>query len=229
MRSVVLCYHAVSPTWRHRLSLAPDLLLQQVRTLRRFAHVHVTFDDAFRSIESVIPELLRIEVPVTIFVCSGYADRGGAPLVISELETEDAEDLEGLRTMAWDQLRTLSAEGVTIGSHGVSHAHLPSLDDGDLTRELEEAKQRIGDEIGQAPSGFAYPFGEHDERVRAGVRAAGYERGFALRCLPGDPYATPRVDLYTRHSPFGALVRAAPQLLLRKQHSRPATDLPKDP
>jgi peptidoglycan/xylan/chitin deacetylase (PgdA/CDA1 family) len=196
----VVCYHAVSPTWEHRLSITPDLLVRQVRLLKRFRPVRASFDDAFRSAASVFPELERMGVPVKIFVCTKYA-RDGAPLSIPELAGDDPQQLA---TMTWDELR-----GVDVGSHGVTHAHLTQLSDGELERELVDSKQQIEDELGRACPDFAYPYGEHDERVRAGVRAAGYERAYGLTPDGSDPYALRRVDLYRRHTPVRALLRLA--------------------
>jgi peptidoglycan/xylan/chitin deacetylase (PgdA/CDA1 family) len=190
--------------------MPPDQLLRQVRTVRRWARVHVTFDDAFRSVVSVIPQLLQLGVPVTIFVCSGYADRGGAALLVSELETDDPEDREELRTMSWDDLSALARDGVEVGSHTISHAHLTGLGDSDLACELEESKRRIEDELGCPCPLFAYPYGELDRRVRAAVRAVGYERAFALWSPRGDRFASPRVDLYRRDSLWRTLAKTAP-------------------
>jgi peptidoglycan/xylan/chitin deacetylase (PgdA/CDA1 family) len=184
--------------------------------------VHVTFDDAFRSIDSVLPPLGDLGVPVTVFICSGYADRGGAPLLVPELESDDRDDLEGLLTMSWDDLRRLGASGVVLGSHTVTHAHLTQLGDAELGRELSESKQRIEDELARPCRLLAYPYGEHDERVRTAARNAGYERAFGLREPRGDPFALPRVDLYRRHTALRTLVRVANFSL-----SRPPTDLPK--
>jgi hypothetical protein len=119
-RSLVLCYHAVSPTWEHRLAIKPDLLLRQVRALSRFRPVRTTFDDAFRSAPSVFPALELLGVPIQIFVCTSYA-RTGAPLTLPELAGDDPEQLA---TMDWDALLEHADRGVAIGSHAVSHAHL---------------------------------------------------------------------------------------------------------
>jgi peptidoglycan/xylan/chitin deacetylase (PgdA/CDA1 family) len=200
VRDAVLCYHAVSPTWEHRLSIAPDLLLRQVRLLKRFRRLRASFDDAFRSAATVFPELQRMGVPVQVFVCTGYA-RDGAPLQISELAGDDPQQLA---TMTWDELR-----GLEIGSHGVTHAHLTLLSDEELRRELLDSKQQIEDELGRACLDFAYPYGEHDDRVRAAVRAAGYERAYGLVDDGRDSFALRRVDLYRRHTPFRSLLRLA--------------------
>jgi peptidoglycan/xylan/chitin deacetylase (PgdA/CDA1 family) len=196
VRPLVLCYHAVSPTWEHRLSIHPDLLLRQVRVLSRFRQVHVTFDDAFRSAGTVFPDLERLGLPVQIFVCTKYA-LVGAPLTIPELAGDDPEQLA---TMNWDELREQAARGVAIGSHAVSHPHLTTLSEDDLRRELNESKEEIEDRLGRPCEDLAYPYGEHDQRVRAAARAAGYRRAYALRGSRSDAYAAPRLDLYRRHT-----------------------------
>jgi peptidoglycan/xylan/chitin deacetylase (PgdA/CDA1 family) len=174
-----------------------------VRLLARFRRIRASFDDAFRSSASVFAALERMGVPVQIFVCSGYAG-DGAPLTIPELAGDDPEQLA---TMRWDELRAYAERGVSIGSHGVAHAHLTRLSDDELRRELTESKQQIEDELRRPCRDLAYPYGEHDERVRAATRAAGYERAFGLRERTRDPFALRRVDLYRRQTPVRALLR----------------------
>ncbi|TML73426.1 MAG: polysaccharide deacetylase family protein [Actinobacteria bacterium] len=206
---LVLCYHAVSDDWPHRLALPADLLLRQVDALRRLRRVHVTFDDAFRSIVDVIPALQERGLPVTIFVCTGFADAGGAPLLIPELASDDDRDVAELATLTWDELRTLASFGVEIASHTVTHARLPAIAGEDLSQELEASKRRLEEELGGPCDRLAYPYGRYDARVRAAARAAGYSEAFALRRLARDRFARPRVDLYRRHTPIRALGRAA--------------------
>jgi len=183
--------------------MSPELLLRQVRVVRRLRRVRATFDDAFRSAATVFPRLQQLGVPVTIFVATGYA-RTGAPLTIPELAGDDANELA---TMTWDELRAHSEHGVEIGSHSVAHAHLTQLAGDELRRELLDSKQEIEDELGLPCPEFAYPYGEHDDRVRAAVRDAGYARAYGLVADRGDPYALRRVDLYRRHGPVGTLLR----------------------
>lgn len=203
VRNAVLCYHLVSPTWEHRLSISPELLLRQVRFLARFCAVRVTFDDGFRSAATVFPELRRLGIPVQLFICSGYA-RDGRPLEIPELHGDDPAEL---RTMTWDEIRAHASDGVDVGAHTVSHPHLPTLEEDDLRRELRDSKAEIEAELGRSCPEFAYPYGEHDARVRAAVRAAGYERAYVLRDRGRDRYALRRTDLYRRHTPVRALLR----------------------
>jgi len=203
-RPLVLCYHAVSPTWDHRLSIHPDLLLRQVRALSRLWQIRASFDDAFCSAATVFPALQELGVAIQIFVCTSYA-REGAPLAIPELAGDDPGQLA---TMTWDELRAHVKTGVEVSSHTSTHAHLTRVSDDELGRELRDSKVEIEDVLGSPCPALAYPYGEHDERVHAAARRAGYERAYALRDGGGDPYALPRVDLYRRHSVARSLVRA---------------------
>ena len=209
MSPLVLCYHAVSPTWEHRLSIHPDLLVRQVRGLLRFRRLRATFDDAFRNAAAVFPSLQGMGVPIEIFVCTGFA-RQGTPLTIPELETDRSEDLAQLATLTWDELRSHADRGVEIGSHTVSHPHLVALSDREVRAELSESKEEIETELRATCNHFAYPYGEHDQRVRSLARAAGYDRAYALRGSRADSYAVPRLDLYRRHTPAQAMLLASP-------------------
>ena len=208
-RPLVLCYHAVSDSWPDELALPPAVLVGQVRRLLEKGArpgnaqdvlagrpvLHVTFDDAYRAIGSVLDDLARLGVPVTIFACSSFAE-DGRPFVVPEL-TERVRGFEDeVRTMAWDDLRAWTSKGVEFGSHTVSHPHLTSLRDSELASELATSKERLEDELGRPCRFLAYPYGEHDAGVRRAARSAGYDGAFALRADGGDLFAIPRVDLY---------------------------------
>ena len=212
-RSLVPCYHAVSDTWEHSLSVRPAAFERQLRFLVRLYRpvtaaeivhargrlLHVTFDDAFRSVDAALPTLERLGVPATVFACTDLADEG-LPLAIPELAAEAAAHPGELSTHPWERLRELTDRGVEIGSHACSHPHLTRLGDDELDRELRESRARLEDEL-QRPCRFlAYPFGDEDGRVRAAARRAGYDAAFAL---PGDvaapdDFAVPRLGIWRR-------------------------------
>ncbi len=104
--------------------------------------------------------------------------------------------------MIWQELRDLAAKGVEIGSHTHSHPHLTELSDAELKRELVDSRKRIEDELGRPCAYLAYPFGEHNARVRAAARSAGYSAAFAQASDMHirDPYAVDRVSIYRRDS-----------------------------
>lgn len=211
-RPLVLCYHAVSEGWNDDLATPSRTLGRQVRWLLRRGYravsadrilsgatrtFHVTFDDAFRNISSALFTLTSLGVPVTVFACTSYA-QDGRPLDIPELRERGAPARHELATMDWNTLRELADRGIEIGSHTVSHAHLPLLSDQELRRELSESKERLEDELGQRCRFLAYPFGQDDARVRAAAAAAQYEAAFTLRVPRGpvDRFAIARVGVY---------------------------------
>jgi peptidoglycan/xylan/chitin deacetylase (PgdA/CDA1 family) len=54
--------------------------------------------------------------------------------------------------------------GMTIGSHGMDHAHWPSLNDSELRRELIRSKEILEDILGKRVLEAAVPFGDFDGR-----------------------------------------------------------------
>lgn len=165
--------------------------------------LHVTFDDAFASVANAVPILTALGVPATVFVCTDFAT-GGKPLRVSELE--GITQVDELTTLAWDALRALARDGrgIEIGSHSATHAHLTRLSDEELRRELTESKAAIEGNVGCHCAFLAYPYGEHDARVRDAARAAGYTAGFAApgTSIPADRFRVPRTGFWRGESRF---------------------------
>jgi peptidoglycan/xylan/chitin deacetylase (PgdA/CDA1 family) len=116
---------------------------------------------------------------------------------------------EEAQTMSWEKLRESVTMGVDIGSHTVSHPHLTSLGDAELALELASSKRRLEDELARPCRFLAYPYGEHDRRVRAAARAAGYEGAFALGARDGDRFAIPRIDFYRSDGPLRVALKTS--------------------
>lgn len=209
---MALCYHAISATWNDRLAVTPGAFERQIRLLlrRRFKPVpsdqvlcgrpatfHVTFDDCYANIRQSLDLLTTLGVPATLFVCSTLADTG-APMVGPELSERAAGQENELTTLSWSELREVADLGFEIGSHTVTHQHLPELGDRELEEELRGSRQLIEDAVGRPVRFLAYPHGESDARVRAATRQAGYEGAFGLdeARSPADPFAFPRVVVY---------------------------------
>jgi peptidoglycan/xylan/chitin deacetylase (PgdA/CDA1 family) len=78
----------------------------------------------------------------------------------------------------WEELKAFEAAGGIIGSHCRDHPRLPSLDSERLRDELTGSLREIKARFPSAPPLLAYPHGLHDERGRAGAKAAGYCAAF---------------------------------------------------
>jgi len=180
--------------------------------------MHITFDDAFCSVAGALPTLRRLRIPATVFVCSGYAE-DGRPLRVPELIEEVDAAPEELATMGWDELGEIAENGVEIGSHTVTHPHLPSLAQWEVERELVDSRERIEDRLGRPCRFVAYPYGEESDHIRAAARAAGYAAGFAMSSdlRRADPFAIPRVGIW--RGDHG--LRAAAKIALQQASKRP--------
>ncbi len=77
--------------------------------------------------------------------------------------------------MSPEQIAALSNAGHEIASHGVTHAMLPELPQGEFMAELSGSADRIREWTGQTPVGFCYPNGNSSEAVEAATASAGYE------------------------------------------------------
>lgn len=103
----------------------------------------------------------------------------------------------------WEELRSLDPALVTIGSHGMTHATLTSLNARETQFEIVESRRMIEAHLGRAVEFFAYPSGEHSALALDWVRG---HYAAALACAPGwvrptcDPHLLPRIA-----APRGAL------------------------
>ncbi len=79
--------------------------------------------------------------------------------------------------MAEDAMRALSAMGMEIGSHTLTHPKLTTLREEQALHELVESKSRLEDIVGQPIVSFCYPAGKFNSRTRSWVAKAGYELG----------------------------------------------------
>lgn len=82
--------------------------------------------------------------------------------------------------LSWDEVRSLQAQGWTLGGHTVSHSPLLRLSPSELRDELEASRRRIETELGEPCLYFAYPNGQTSPAVTRAVAEAGYELAFTL-------------------------------------------------
>jgi peptidoglycan/xylan/chitin deacetylase (PgdA/CDA1 family) len=225
---LVICYHALSPTWRSELSLTPDSFEYQVRHLldrgwhaTTFAAaaleppaartLAITFDDAFASVKLyAAPVLARLGVPATIFAPTAFLD--GGPLAWPGLDRwQNTPDAGELTAMTWEDLRELAGAGWEIGSHTRTHPRLTQVSGPDLERELGGSREECTRELGVECRSIAYPYGDVDARVADAARQLGYSAGAALssRLERLGPYRHPRVAIYHEDPAWRFRLKAA--------------------
>ena len=213
---LVLCYHAVSPTWDADLSVTPEHFEAQVGGLvrrgwrgatfvdavlspRHRRTLAVTFDDAFATVTRyAAPILERLGVPATVFVPTAFPDSGRSLSWPGIDDWEQGPQAHELAPMGWDQLRELAGRGWEIGAHTITHPRLTQLDDVALEHELRESREECERQIGVPCRTIAYPYGDVDDRVAAAASRLGYDAG---ACLSGHlaklgPLRQPRIGIY---------------------------------
>jgi peptidoglycan/xylan/chitin deacetylase (PgdA/CDA1 family) len=214
---LVLCYHALSPTWAAALSITPTRFERQLATLSARGYrcvtfseaasappegrvAAITFDDAFRSVIALArPILDRFGFPATVFAPTDLVDAE------SDVAWPGVERWLGgpsereLALMSWAELRALADGGWEVGSHTATHARLTELADDVLDDELVRSKAECERHLDRDCSSLAYPYGDVDARVIAATARAGYRVAGALpgaRLGANDPMAWPRIGIY---------------------------------
>ncbi|MDQ4129539.1 MAG: polysaccharide deacetylase family protein, partial [Actinomycetota bacterium] len=183
--------HAVSERWPEPLSVTPERLEGQIRSLLRHGYrpatftqavvappaartFAVTFDDAYRSVVSLaLPILSALGLPGTVFACTDFVG-SEAPMTVGLDRWIGSPHEPELVSMSWGELALLAGAGWEVGSHTRSHPRLTRLDDASLEAELSGSKQRCEDRLGGPCTALAYPHGDFDSRVVTATGEAGY-------------------------------------------------------
>ena len=123
--------------------------------------IAITVDDAYLSVfTEAWPRLREHGFPMTLFVATEPIDK------------------QRRGYMSWDQIRTLQAAGVEIGSQTASHPHMHQIDIAESIDEITQSNSRFLDELGMRPDLFAYPYGEYNLAVIDVVKKAGFIAAF---------------------------------------------------
>lgn len=124
-----------------------------------------------------------------------------------ELGEKDSVDCRRFGLLTRHEINELSAAGMTIGAHTVSHPMLSQLSADLAYREICESRAQLESVLPTPVWAFAYPFG-NPESVTSDIlgmpRSAGFDAAF-LNCGGGlganlPPYALPRIHVTAQMS-----------------------------
>lgn len=137
--------------------------------------VVITFDDGYENFsEFAWPVLQHYGFPATVYLVSRLVGRRAAWL---------DKDMADASLMDAPTIRRLRAEGVSFGSHTLTHCRLSKLDEKHQRAEIFDSKAELEDMLGEEMPDFCYPYGDYDIRARDLVAEAGYRT--ALTCIRG--------------------------------------------
>jgi peptidoglycan/xylan/chitin deacetylase (PgdA/CDA1 family) len=184
---VVLYYHSIPPDQRTRFAKQLDVLLchrKPIGVSRRIElrpglrYAGITFDDAFENFfHQALPELKKRNIPATVFVIADALDKSFGPPGYTE------------RVMSLEQLRSMPAELVSVGSHTVTHPMMPLLSEEEARTELIQSRRTLEELLSRPVPTFSFPYGGFSRRLTELCREAGYERIFTT--LPVFAFAEP--------------------------------------
>lgn len=192
-RCVVLAYHSVTDEQRAQFASQMDQLLLKAEPIRADVdacpvqgerYAAVTFDDGFQNVvDNALPELSKRHIPATLFVVTeslggnrGWEHLGG-------------DDTRQEKVMSVEQLKNLSPELVTIGSHTMTHPLLPSIARNELLRELSGSRLKLEQILTRDVTLLSFPYGGFNDAVVEACREAGYSRVFTA--LPVFAFSEP--------------------------------------
>jgi peptidoglycan/xylan/chitin deacetylase (PgdA/CDA1 family) len=220
--ALFLCYHSVAPAGPRWLTVTRGLFEAQLDELARRGYVtgglaelealaagerparptaFLTFDDGFLDNHGTVAPILRERgLRAFVFVLPPLVD-DGAPLAWPEVAADQRRHPETMRSVTWEMLGEMREAGFEIGSHGLTHAHLPTLEGAALREELLDSRRRIEARLGSCAT-LAYPFGEWDRKVADAARDCGYSYAFTLPTKTGQwrvsPWSIPRINIDLR-------------------------------
>ncbi len=114
-----------------------------------------------------------------------------------------AAEVAASQWMTWDMARDMTAGGMEIGGHTVSHPLLARLDPAGQRAEVEGGQERFLAELGRTARAFAYPVGSSDAfdaTTKTAVSDAGFDLAFSFyggfaQIEGWDPYDVPRTHI----------------------------------
>lgn len=121
----------------------------------------------------------------------------------TKLATEKGQFSPNLLPLTWDQLKDMSNNGISIGSHTMSHPNLTKISRAQAQREIADSKEIIENEIGSPVQLFSFPFGIFNAEVKAMVRTS-YQGAVALvkGASQDDMYCLRRIGVYGTNTKF---------------------------
>lgn len=99
--------------------------------------------------------------------------------------------------LSWNDVKRMSKDGVSFGSHTCHHPFLTDLTEEQIRAEVRDSKSKIEKVTGKKVTLFCYPYAKCSETVKQIVAREGYDAAFAhdqaiCRDLR-DPYAINRI------------------------------------
>lgn len=231
----ILMYHAVCAPLDNpnKIFTSPKLFQAQMRYLKRHNSrgvsmrelrraasmgnaqrlVVLTFDDGYENfLHNALPVLERFGFSATVFVVGG--------MLGEENNWEFRHDPRPqMKLLGVEGIREVSARGMEVGSHSMSHSSLPDLKPELLEEEVSSSRRVLSEVLGEAVDGFCFPYGAIDVASVNAVRRAHYAYACAVNIrVERNEYDLPRRTIAEDNLlKFEAKLRFYPQYAVAKR------------
>lgn len=138
----------------------------------------ITFDDGYESCYTkALPIMQEFGFTGTFYVISSFSGRANY--------------------LTWDELKTLQAAGMEIGSHTQNHLDLKTASVSIQTEEILGSKKILEEKLGVPVKSFCYPIGAYNDDAVRIVKESGYTSAvtvaFGHSTCKNNYFLTPRV------------------------------------
>lgn len=190
-------------------SVSPELFTQQMDALKKAGYqtitpseylngqynkhsIIITFDDGNENnYTAALPVLKSNGFKAVFYIISNNI---GAPEYLTK-----------------DQLIELSAEGMTIGAHTVSHLDLTKVSEDDAVNQIINSKSAIETMVGRSITDFCFPFGGYNDHLTDLVKNAGFTNATTTKNPPSfgfnNNFEIPRLAVTVKDKPQTLLGR----------------------
>lgn len=128
----------------------------------------LTFDDGAESLqEKVFPILRELDFPATIFIPLGCL---GKECLFPGKEVQQRRVV-----MDWNVIEKSLAQGISYGSHTMTHPSLLELTADELDYEIVESYKVLRKRLQLSFIPFAYPYGHYNKYIQKLIAAQGYQ------------------------------------------------------
>jgi peptidoglycan/xylan/chitin deacetylase (PgdA/CDA1 family) len=130
----------------------------------------------------------KYTLPATFFLTTSFIGTGKIPGW-----DQGYYKAENTLMLSWEQVRQMSGDGFSFGSHTLTHPFLTRIPRKQAQKEIYLSKDIIEQRTGIPVTTFSYPSGKFDSDIKEMVKEAGYSA--AVSTIPG--YNRAHSDVHT--------------------------------